>query len=153
MKEISDSSILNFDFNRNFCSTLKRYVERASTTRGGFGMGFFGDHQSPWKGLFEIWGFLSPRIEDFFLSGDFYPGDWGFLKSWNFYSRELGSFISGICEIPGIFWGWGFFEEGFFSWDGISHQKATSAPRLTLLWIYHVSSIIWIFHLWIHGKY
>ena len=119
MKEISDSSILNFDFNRNFCSTLKSYVERASTTRGGFGMGFFGDPQSPWKGLFEIWGFLSPRIEDLFLSGNFYPRNWGFLKSWNFYSRELGSFISRICEIPGNFWGWGFFEEGFFfvRWD------------------------------------
>ena len=158
MKEISDSSILNFDFNRNFCSTLKRYVERASTTRGGFGMGFFGDPQFPWKGLFEIWGFLSPRIEDFFLSGDFYPRDWGFLKSWNFYSRELGSLSPGSLspgfpKSPGFFGDGDFSRKVFFSWDGISHQKATSAPRLTLLWIYHVSSIIWIFHLWIHGKY
>ena len=81
------------------------------------------------------WGFLFPGIGDFFKFRDFYPGDWGFLKSGNFDPWGLGIFSkSGDFYpedrgffIPGIFWGWGFFGDGdFFTWDGISHQKATS---------------------------
>ena len=37
-------------------------------------------------------------VAKFSKSGDFYPGDWGFLKSGDFYLRGFG-----ICENLGIF--------------------------------------------------
>ena len=78
--------------------------------------------------LTQFWGFLSPGIENFFKTGDFYPrglgifsklgifisGDWGFFQNWGFLSPGFGVKL-------GFFRGW-----RFFILDGISHQKATS---------------------------
>ena len=103
---------MNFDFNRNFCSALKRYVERTPRPEVALGWDFL--------------GIPNPHERDFLKSGDFYPGDLGFLKSWDFYSRKLGNFISGIfaksrgfLRNPRDFFGWGFFGDGFFfvRWD------------------------------------
>ena len=110
-----------------------------------------GDLESPnfyprdWR-FFKISGYLSPGIGDFVKSWDFYPGDWGFLspgignfwKSGDFYTRglrifeNLGIFIPGDWEFLKI-WGFlyvrnprDFLGMRIFSWDWISHQKATS---------------------------
>ena len=72
-------------------------------------MGFFGDPQSriPIPGMRDgDFSFLSPGI------GDFYPRDWGLF----------GDFLSPEFFGDGDFSGHGIF----FSWDGISHQKAIS---------------------------
>ena len=91
--------------------------------------------------------FISPGSGDFRKSGDFYPGDWGFLENWGFLSWGLrifkiwGFLSPGIGDFwksgdfyprgffgdfyprdflgMGIFRRWGFFGDGdLFSWDG-----------------------------------
>ena len=55
---------------------------------------------------------------------NFYLGDRGFFKSLGFTSP--GFLYEGIGNLRGFFIP-GFFRDGnFFSWDEISHQKATS---------------------------
>ena len=86
---------------------------------------------------------------DFLKSRDFYPRNRGFFKirvflSRRFFSRRsgvfwnLGIFITGIEDFwksedflsPWFFGDGAFSGMGiFFSWDGISHQKATSGHR------------------------
>ena len=57
-------------------------------------------------------GFLSPGIGDFFKSGDFYPGHWGFLFPGivDFYPRDFSQ-ILGIGDFLSL----GFFGHGDFS--------------------------------------
>ena len=58
-----------------------------------------------------------PGTENFSISGDLYPRDWGFLKSGDFNPRGLGIFEDLGIFIPGD-WGflklWGFLSTGFF---------------------------------------
>ena len=100
-------------------------------TRGGFGMRFFEDPQSP----------IPIPIFHFGLDQKIFENPQKkILKKSPILSRGLGIFeilgifISEIRQIQGIgvFWEWGFFGDGeFFSWDAISHQNATSgwSPR------------------------
>ena len=67
----------------------------------------------------------TPGIGNFWKSGNFYPRI--FTKS-----RGLGIFYPWVFLRLEIFRGWGFFS----SWDGISHQKATSAISWTFLSVF-----------------
>ena len=109
-----------------------------------------------------FWGSPIPNPRDFsFWARSKFPGEWEFSKIWGFLSRDWG-FLNLRIFIPGDrgclkIWGflspkylrdpkdlysgdWGFFIPGFFgdgdffSWDGISHQKATSSFIPNVIW-------------------
>ena len=116
------------------------YLETFSTKgshRGGYGMGFFGDPQTPIpnedfyvnfhisgiilgdRGFFQIWAFLSLESGIFLNMGIFIPGIQDFFKSgdfhreffkiWGFLSRRLGIFSN-----LGIFYSRDFLGMGIF---------------------------------------
>ena len=69
----------------------------------------FGDgYPEDWRFSHMIWAISLNFIPGI---GDFYLGDWGFLS-------------------PGFFWDGDFSGMAIFSWDGLSHQKATSGKML-----------------------
>ena len=88
--------------------------------------------------FFLIWGFLSRRSVIFQNLGIFISSDWRFLISCDFYPEDRG-----FLKILGFLKIWDFreilgiyipemgnvFGMSIFSWDGIFHQKATSAIK------------------------
>ena len=103
----------------------------------GWGSGIWDPQKSSLKNSRKI---PNPRDGDFLKSGDFHPGDWGFLSPGNEDFSNLGIFIPGMqIFIPwiGDFWKSGDYWRFFGDWDfsemviyfrgmGISHPKATS---------------------------
>ena len=87
------------------------FFEESLRFRGGFGMGFF---EIPILGMGIFHFGLDQKV----------PGDREFLKIWGFLLNPVdwGFFYRRDFLGIGIFRRW-----DFFSWDGISHQKATSA--------------------------
>ena len=107
LKSFKKVKLKNYIRNKTVVSIKTKIVHAMSKTMG---------ISNPDPRDFLKSGDFYPGNGGFFLnSEDFYPGDWGFLKIWGFLSKSKG-FLG-----MEIFRGW-----DFFSWDGISHQKATS---------------------------